>query len=209
MTGIKIRHFFLIILLITGCTNPFDVRNPESPDNQSLTAVFDAPTTPRIVLTNFARALEQKNVQKYLENFSNSDMQNITPFHFEPEQNLFDYFIPVWTIEDEGNYFINLLQTGKVNYPVIKFNYADSVSLTAINASAIDDSVESNYFRYTLEINFGDSVSVYQGRAKFKLLRSRTTLDYWYIYFWSDFALDENYDKSWSFLKSYYRWSSN
>jgi hypothetical protein len=177
-------------LLLTFCTNPFTTRQAEEPD-ALVSDTFIQPTECRILKANFSQAIEQKNTVNYMKCFVDSTMDDRYPFTFVPENYFAAYFIQKWELSDEENYFNNLV-SGE-NQPRLRFEYTDT-TLTELPP----DHAEFD-FGYNLKVITNDTVT-YQGKGLFKLFRS-TVNDCWYIYFWQDYAVDENYELTWTNLK--------
>lgn len=197
----KILTMLLCITLI-HCTNPFSTREPEKPDSGS--QVYDNATEPKIVLENMIMAIKEKNVNEYKKIFvsdGTGNQQGSHTFKFEPEPSLSEYFISKWTQQDEESYFNNLVSTSSGNYPILKlsFNVSD-YSFTPIISGSESDSVRTNSMQYVFTVNPGDSTKVYTGNAEFKLFRSEAD-QFWYIYYWQDNAIDQNYNETWTNLK--------
>ena len=202
-----ITRFILLIaiafLLSTFCTNPFSTRDPEEPDESSTSTVFNPAIDPEIVLINFSRAMEQKNIEEYMKCFINPDMDAPHTFVYEPEQYFKNDIVDTWTLDPEPNYFNQLTKSTQKDYPFINLSFKDSLSLTPIITTSIDDSVESNSIEYELEVITSDSSSTYRGITRFKLFHSTSPPEHWHIYYWQDNAIDENYKSSWTYLKLY------
>jgi hypothetical protein len=177
-------------LLLTFCTNPFTTRQAEEPD-ELVSDIFIQPTECRILKANFSRAIEQKNTVNYMKCFVDSTIDGRYPFTFVPENHYADYFVQTWELSDEENYFNNIV-SGE-NPPRLKFEYTDT-TLTELPP----DHAEFD-FGYNLKVIYNDTVT-YQGKGLFKLFRSDEN-SCWYIYFWQDYAVDENYELTWTNLK--------
>lgn len=177
-------------LLLTFCTNPFTTRQAEEPD-ELVSDTFIQPTECRILKANFSRAIEQKNTVNYMKCFVDSTLDARYPFTFVPETHYLFYF-ETWGLHDEENYF-NTLVSGE-NPPRLRFEFTKDTTITEISP----DLAEFN-FDYDLKVINNDTVT-YQGRGLFRLFRSAVN-SCWYIYSWQDYAVNENYDQTWTNLK--------
>ena len=188
----------LFCFALLYCTNPFTTREPEKPDSGN--QVYDSTTEPKIVIENMIMAIEEKNVNEYKKVFISESNDHKYKFEPEPSLNTENFFMG-WTTQDEESYFSNLLSTSSGNYPILNlaFNVSD-YSFTPIISGSESDSVRTNNMQYVFTINPGDSTQVYTGNAEFKLLRSEAD-QLWYIYYWQDNAIDQNYDETWTNLK--------
>ncbi|MCB0282924.1 MAG: hypothetical protein KDF60_10125 [Calditrichaeota bacterium] len=202
---LKLLFFLNIIFFSSGCTDLFSTREDkvEKPDPGSTSGIFEAATSPEIVLNNLSRSLEQKNVSKYMENFADPTDFPLKPFRFVGDANYQDQLAQEWTYTDEQNYFNNVVFNSFGKSPSIRFTYVDSLpNTTPINLLAFDDSVETDFFKYQLIVEASDTTLVFSGLSKFKMFRSRETArEIWYIYNWSDRSLENEQLKTWTYLK--------
>ena len=201
----KYLFFISIIVINFGCTDLFSTREGkvEKPDAGASSGVFEEATTPEIVLTNLSHALEQKNVSRYIENFSDPAAFPDKTFRFTGDANFQDQLNDRWTYFDEQNYFNNVVFNNDGKSLLIRFSYVDSLpNTTPINLLAFDDSVETDFFKYQLIIELPDTTKIYSGLSKFKLFKSKETAkESWYIYNWMDRALNDEPQKTWTYLK--------
>jgi len=192
----------LIILIITAlacCTNPFSTREPEKPDSGN--QIYENTTEPKIVLDNMINAIKEKNVNEYKKLFISED--DIHSFTFEPEPSFIEFFLSKWTIQDEEAYFSNLVSQSTGNYPILNLTFdisQDEYPFREIISGTQGDSVQTESMSYIFNVNDGDSIAKYSGNVKFKLFRSEAD-QFWYIYYWRDNAIDENYNQTWTNLK--------
>jgi len=201
------KIIFLIIIITAGlrCTNPFNTREPEKPVSGS--EVYDNATDPSVVLDNMIMAFREKNLTEYVNVFA-SDNDGGVPgaymFSFEPEPSLNESFIGRWTLTDEQAYFRNLINSSSGNYPVLSLSFnVPEYSFTPITSGSQNDSVRTGSMQYILTVDSGDSTAIYNGNLEFKLFRS-TADQFWYIYHWQDNAIEQNPNRSWSYLKIQY-----
>ncbi len=188
-----------LLILISTCTNPFSTREDsvEKPENTS-SVIFEEATTPDNVKINFRRALENKNLNEYTETLSNPTANPGKGFRFSGETSFIDQ-LRGWSYQDENIYFKNLIFPDQRQSPALNFSYVDSVVFTNINFSA--DSVESNFFIYQLTVRVSqDSTQIYRGQAQFKMFKNPIS-ELWYIYYWSDQAIENNIFQTWTYLK--------
>ncbi|MBD3224835.1 MAG: hypothetical protein GF313_08905 [Caldithrix sp.] len=197
------KFAYILLLLVISCTNPFATRSPEEPENTD-NAIYDQAIDPEITITNFSRAIEQKNLFQYMQCFVPTDQQEIHQFTYRPEPFYENDFVNRWTLDDERNFFVQLTGSGNQNYPRMRFSFLDTLSLRPINPTAVDDSVETQSMNYELEIDFSaDSSTTFRGTSIFRLFRSNQAPELWHIYYWQDNAINENFQSTWTFLKLY------
>lgn len=192
---IRILNIILIVLC-AGCTNPFSTRDPEKPVQDENTSVFVSPIEKEFVMENFKHAIEQQNLEEYMNCFIQNDENSKHNFHFEPDPYLKNDFITGWALDDERNFFNQL----KSQFSRIYFSFDTLFQYSDITVG-VQDSVETDRRGYVLTLVEKDSVSEYRGQARFKLYRATSTTDLWYIYYWQDNAVNNEYTKSWSYLK--------
>lgn len=198
----KIIVVALLFSVLIYCTNPFSTRDPETPDSGS--NVYENTTEPKIVLQNMIMAIQEKNINEYKKVFINADDGGTSDEHhfsFEPEPSLSDHFIDQWTVDDEESYFRNLVNISGGNYPLLNLSFnVSAYSFTPIIIGSQNDSVRTSNMKYTFTVNSGDSIFVYTGNSEFKLYRSDAD-NFWYIYYWRDNAINQNYNETWTSLK--------
>ena len=196
MKYIQLFFLFLTAFFLYTCTNPFSTRNPEQPEASGL--YYEANDKPETVLENFLKSHQDKNSGKYAELFSQSDNK---PFRFNPDPLLISQYGNTWTFTEEQEYFNKLIATDKQGYPKIYTSFNSTPVFTGIRQPSPVDSVISNILDYTVQVNYGDTVSTYFGSCFFKLYMDPQPPNYWSIYYWQDNARDSKAEESWSYLK--------
>lgn len=194
----------LISFWIIHCTNPFSVREAKPPNSQSGSEFYSDATGPDTVFVNLQKSIKNKNVPEYMDVFVNPDLTEPHAFYFEPERYFQNDFIQPWTLEDEQNYFNQLKNSGTADYPELRLDFKNKPELSAIISGSDNDSLQSNSIEYALYIDYGDSTLVYSGVSEFKLFKSQNN-QLWYIYYWRDNAVNQNYNSTWTFLKTKYK----
>ncbi len=188
-----------------ACTNPFTTREGqvEKPDVGSESGIYEEPTRAENILINLSRSLEQKNVQRYIDNFSDPEQGAEKSFTFVGDAAFQDQLIGSWSLRDEESWFRNVIFPVSGRSPVIRFSYVDSLPrLQPITATSFEDSVETDLFRYRFTLEYADSTQTVEGRARMRLYRSlNTAREPWLIYYWEDRALDGAVSRSWTALK--------
>lgn len=197
----KYTFFVIMLFFLITCTNPFTTRDPETPEATDNTEGFEDARTPELLFTNFEKSIEEKNVSEHMKCFADPGLGHEKTYRFQPEANLSDFLINRWTKQDEQNYFIKITEEERADFPRISFNALDDPVFQPINVSSPDDSVETRIFRYQLSITRIDTVQVYTGQMKIRAFQSRATDSNWYIYRWDDFAIDNQLEATWTFLK--------
>ena len=202
-----IQILILTGLMLTACTNPFTTRadQVEKPLVQNGNVSYDPGLTAESVINNFVLAVNNKNTEEYLLCLAPSGGQHT--FHFEEDPYFeTEFSANPWDLTEERSYFTNLIISPSTSYPKLNFSFSGGEpALTAINPSAPDDSVESANVDYQLLVVYSlDSTVVYQGSMRLKLYKSAEN-DRWYMYYWQDHALNNEYKKCWSYLKLYYQ----
>lgn len=204
-----IQIMILCSLFMAACTNPFTTRTDqvEKPVPQNGNVSYEPGLTSESVITNFKKAINNKNTEEYLLCLAPAGTGSGHNFRFEEESYFDAEFAAIsWDLKEERSYFSNLIISPSTTYPKLNFSFinGDPV-LTAINPSAPDDSVESANINYQLLVSHSmDSTAIYQGLMHIKLYKSRLS-DRWYLYYWQDHALNNEYKKCWSYLKLYYQ----
>ena len=204
----------LMSAVLLACTNPFTTRQDqvEKPGTSlpGQNGVYDPAVTPELVFVNLKKSLQDKNVAEYMKCFvPRTLLGQPHGFLFIPEQHFANEFArQPWTLNDEENYFIQLVQSQKSGYPKIDLSLGDGgeIALNPITPTSVNDSLETGSIKYNLKIAYSlDSSKTYSGLLQFRLFRSTTPPEVWYIYYWQDNAINKNYDGTWTNLKLYYR----
>jgi len=204
----KIILFFALGLIVllngTSCTNPFVTRAVETPDVGAAIDIYEDPGRPENVLINFSRSIEQANVERYIRNFSSFNGTNGKSYKFIGDAGFNKQLIQDWSYTDERNYFEHLVFPATENPPLFRFSYLDSIpALQPINVNAYDDSVQTDFFRYKLTLQYRDTTEFYSGRCQFRLYRNRNSAgEEWLIYRWTDQAVADKNTPSWTALKA-------
>jgi len=197
-----IARIFLILFFI-GCTNLFTTREDkvEKPDPGTISTVFEEPTEPIIVLNNLSRAIEGANSLEYSKIFSNPEIVSEKHFRFFGDANFSNQLISPWTYNEERIYFLNMISSEDNNKPTFNFSFVDSLPSSRLFTAI--DSVETDFIEYEIIIKQPDNTEeVYFGYSNFKLFKSATANEAWYIYAWEDQAKNEAFDQSWTALKA-------
>ncbi len=214
---IQIVRFIILcifVLWLSACTNPFTTRENQvekpvqgTPGNGT---VYDPAVNADIVFVNLKKAIREKNIDEYMKCFVPEAQSGQTHlFEFVPEQHFINEFNKQpWTLNDERNYFIQLSQSQKNTYPKLdlSLNAGQPITLNPITPTSVNDSLETGSVKYQLTILYSaDSVKIYSGVLQFRLFKSVTPPEIWYIYYWQDNAINKEYNKSWTALKLFYR----
>ena len=189
----------IFIILVFSCTNPFATRNPEQPNPDKNSDIFDQPISYEIVLSNLRYALIQKNLDHYMNCLIDTTMMPGMVYKFIPDQSAqIERFIH-WGLSDEQNYLRNVF----TNSNTISFEFVDK-DITFNSITTSEDSVQTSLFRYELRVMFDSSI-IYSGKARMKLVKNANSL--WAIYFWEDQRDDTITDNrnTWSTLKATYK----
>ena len=195
----SILTIFVSIILVFSCTNPFTTRDPEQPNPNEGSDIFDQPISYEIVLSNLRYALIQKNLDHYMSCLIDTTMIPAMVYNFIPDQSAqIERFIN-WGLSDEQNYLRNVFTNSKT----LSFEFVDK-NITYNSITTSEDSVQTSLFRYTLQVMF-DTLATYNGKARMKLVKNANSL--WAIYFWEDQRDDTitNNRNTWSTLKALYK----
>lgn len=182
----------LVLFFFSSC-GLFQTRTPEEPveDNTN----YPPPTTPQIVIENFLRSFNQKNLTVYQSCFANEDE---TKFLFYPSSDVFSVYFDLfasWDLRSEIDFAKNLFSKfTSESYPVLLFNNPDFIAFSPDSTIFVSD--------YIVEINSRDPTinNSYKGTSQFVLRIERNGL--WKITKWLDFLLKEENFPTFSVLKA-------
>ena len=176
----------LLIFIFFGC-DIFEVRNPESPSDPK--SGYSVPVEPRDVIQNIITAFNERNANDYRKNFAEGPPIMNRVFLFNPSGNVVSSFPPNWTIDEEFQYFNNLVTRTPQDIPINLSFVGDQIDIQA------DSAIYSAEYSISVPIQNSEP-QIYGGSLKFTMINENTT---WVIYFWEDIA--KVGAKSWSELK--------
>jgi len=184
----KIKIFFFILVFgLTAC-DLFTVRDPESPTDTK--SSYRVPFEPAGVIDNLKNAFKDKNSNDYKKNFSTGLPLVNRDFFFVPSANVFTSFPTDWYVEDEFQYFNNLVTRTPNNIPV-SLSFSDEI----FDIRADSSIYSAKYFISVPVLN--SEPKIFEGSLKFSMTTDINSA--WIIYFWEDIA--KQGAKSWSELK--------
>jgi hypothetical protein len=185
------------LLVLLSCTNPFATRDPEPPADNTSSAHFDQPFSPEVVLENLRYAIVEKNLTNYMRCFIDTSIVRNVNYHFIPEPSADAEKFISWGLMDEETY----LRTVFFTAGQIQADQFGSVVFNTITSSI--DSVQSDLFEYALQVSGGDSLEIYTGRMRLRLIKNDNAL--WGIYRWEDYPPESGGSATWSQMKARYR----
>jgi len=161
--------FFLCLLTILSCNNPFSTRNPQKPTSESGAAI-KPPTSPENVLYNFRIALENMSIQDYMDVYSSD-------FIFSPDSDdslkYEQEFTLRWGFEKEQFFAENYLQRNIIKKIEVYPSYEYKPGL---------DAYEYNYWVIVTPADSTKSQYDIKGRARIYL--DETQDGKWKIFRW-------------------------
>lgn len=192
MRKYSIVFFLLLINLIFPSCELFKTRTPEEPSESNLN--YQPSTTPQILLENFIKSFNQKNLAIFQSCFESEPYT----YKFIPSSDalsLYHYIFLNWTINSEINFARNLFN---------KFSSQDFPNLVFSNSSFQNYSTDSTVYvaDYELSINSKDNSinNIYKGTSQLVLVLDKTGL--WKIIRWYDFSKQIDNFQTISFLKA-------
>lgn len=194
---------FIVTLIFSTvyCTNPFTTRanKVEDPEISGNVYTYDSAEN---IINNFQTVLNDlDNASEYINCFAPENSGKTFTFIEEPF--FYEEFnITGWTINEEQAFYQNLKQ----EIESLNFYFADDYSsFEPITGVDISDSLQTQFVTYQMTVNYNnlDSSKVFTGKLRFKLFKESSTQN-WYIYYWQDQAIGDNYDACFTALKSEY-----
>ena len=185
-----IRYINIIIILffvyLQSC-DLFESREPERPDQTK--SSYRVPVEPSDVIENLINSFKDKNANDYKKNFSSGSPLVAKNFYFVPSSNVIANFPADWTVNQEFQYFNNLVIGVPENLPIqLSFNnenyevQADSAIYSA---------------KYLINVPVQNAVpKIYEGNVRFLMTTDINSA--WVIYYWEDIAQQ---GPTWSELK--------
>ena len=179
----------IISLLILSSCDIFEVRNPENPSNPK--SGYRVPVEPKDVIQNLASAFKDRNADDYKKNFASGPPSVNRSFFFIPSANVISSFPEDWSVDQEFQYFNNIITRTQQGIPItLTFSY-ESYDISA------DSAIYTAQYFISVPIQNAEP-AVYEGNLKFTMIRDNTNA--WVICFWEDIA--KQGQSSWSELKN-------
>lgn len=189
----KVVILFFLLFIINGC-DLFNTRDPEKPDQPR--SNYQLAVTPEILLENFTNSLSEKNVQNYLNCFSDSAFTGKV-FQFIPSADAnskYPALFQDWSKKSEEQYFNNLISHISQDQPITFTKSNEQSSFSGDNGIVYSAS-------YFLVAPHNDEIPKnFQGELQFTLIRDSRGV--WTIAQWQDIKSSGN--SSWSELKGFY-----
>ena len=182
------KILLLTLLISLAACDLFQVREPEDPTETK--SNYRVPVEPKDVIQNLINAFNDKNPNDYKKNFSTGFPLVNRDFFFVPSGNVLSNFPTDWTINEEFQYFNNLITRSTQDVP-ISLSFIDEVYDIQSDSSIYS----AKYFISVPVLN--SDPKVYEGSLKFTMTTDINAA--WIIYFWEDIAKQDS--KSWSELK--------
>lgn len=199
----KINYYIgiaIFILIMWSCTNPFSTRSPEDPNITGNQQSFNLQTDPDSLLLKMRNSFISMDVTDYQECLADS-FQVGKSLTFIPESRELAR-LPDWNLQDEINYFNNLINTN--NLQNINVDFKDFSDWIPTPTSSDTQQIQ---FSYQIDLQFRTKTENYQGRSLIKILRSSSSL--WYIFYWEDSKINSNdQEDTWSTIKADYRYGN-
>jgi hypothetical protein len=185
-TSLKII-LIIIVFTLVSC-DLFQVRDPQNPKEPK--SSYRVPVEPKDVIQNLINSFSDKNSNDYKKNFSTGLPLVNRDFYFVPSGNVLSNFPSNWTVNEEFQYFNNLITRTPQNIPITLLFSDEEFDIRT------DSSIYSAKYFLTVPVANSES-KIFKGSLK---LTMKTDINAaWVIYFWEDIA--EQDSKSWSELK--------
>jgi hypothetical protein len=176
-----------LTLSLAGC-DLFQVRDPQNPNEPK--SSYKDPFEPKDVIQNLVNAFKDKNANDYRKNFSTGLPLVNRDFSFVPSGNVLVNFPSDWYVDEEFQYFNNLVTRTPKDFPIF-LSFTDEVYDVRAD-SAIYSA------KYSISVPVANSAPrLYEGSLKMTMTTNIKAA--WIIYYWEDFAKQGS--KSWSELK--------
>ena len=185
---IQVKILFALLMLGSFGCDIFDVRDPENPTDTR--SGYVVPVRPNDVIQNLITAFRERNANDYRKNFAEGPPVVNREFYFVPSGNVAASFPSEWSINEEFQYFNNLISRTPPDNPI---------NLSLMNEQ-YDIQADSTHYSavYSLSVPMINAdPQIYEGSLKFTMIRDNTNI--WVIYFWEDIATSGK--QSWSELK--------
>jgi hypothetical protein len=179
--------FSAILITISGC-DLFQVRDPEDPNETK--SSYRVPVEPKDVIQNLINSFSDRNSNDYKKNFSTGLPLVSRDFFYIPSGNVSSIFPSDWYVDDEFQYFNNLVTRSPEDVPITLSFTEEVYDVRA------DSALYTAKYSISVPVNNSEP-NLYQGSLKFTM-----TIDInsaWIIFYWEDIANQGS--QSWSELK--------
>ena len=182
------KILLLILLISISACDLFQVRDPQDPTETK--SSYRVPVEPKDVIQNLINAFNDKNPNDYKMNFSTGLPLVNRDFFYVPSGNVLVSFPPDWYVDEEFQYFNNLITRTPQDVPITLTFTNEVYDIRA------DSSIYSAKYFISVPI-LNSEPKVFEGSLKFTMTTDINAA--WVIYFWEDIAIQNS--KSWSELK--------
>lgn len=186
---------FCIIFLLSSC-DFFATRIPESPDTGG--GSFNVPLDPETVINNFKSAVNEKNMQNYLQCFSDSNRNKMT-FYFIPTAEVMAIYPTIfqnWSIENEKRYFSSMINSmANEIFPEL------TLSTNSFQSKLPDSAIFISDYYLKIRTKSSSVPDEYKGRIQLTISIDNSGL--WSISRWIDTKIqDDSINSTWSLAKA-------
>ncbi len=182
----------IVIISLSSC-DIFEVRDPESPTDTR--SGYIVPVQPTDIIQNLITAFSERNANDYKKSFAEGPPIVNRAFVFIPSGNVLSSFPPNWSINEEFQYFNNLISRTPEDIPINLSLVGEQINIQS------DSAFYSAGYSISVPIQNGDP-QIIEGSLKFTMTTDNNNT--WVIYFWEDIALPDPSKNSWSKLKIEY-----
>jgi hypothetical protein len=175
------------IIIFVRC-DIFEVRDSENPTDTK--SGYRVPVVPQDVIQNIINSFRDRNANDYKKNFAEGPPLVSRDFFFLPSGNVQSSFPSEWSIDEEFQYFNNIVTRSPQDVPITLLILNDQYDIQA------DSVISSADYSISIPV-FNAEPRLYKGNLKFTMIRDDKNT--WVIYFWEDIAIPDA--TSWSKLK--------
>ena len=184
------------VLLIQSC-NLFKTRNPEEPIIDNNNGAYPPRTKAEVVISNFYKAVKEKNVDKYIDCLSDTLQNAKSEFYFLSASDASKYgdIFRNWNISGERQYFLTMINA-------LGDNISPELDITGdrIDFSSSDSVI---YIAdYYLFVNHNNSTKINKASGAFQFTIVPNNSGLWSISKWQDIAHPKDTLSTWSVLKA-------
>lgn len=195
----KILLELVALMFILNSCGLFETRSPEEPESGK--TIFPPAVSSDILLTNFFKSINSKNIDAYVECFSDSTEGAFT-YRFLPSADAlgkYGSFFENWIVQDERRYFTAL--TSAIPEGI-------NLGITLKDSTIAFVSGDSTIFiaEYTLDVPQTTQNSQRYYKGKIKLTMAGQAGGVWKILRWADAPPvgSDTIKATWSMLKAHY-----
>jgi len=200
--NLQIFSVLFILIILSGCKNPFKTRKSPPPKGQ--VGTWSTPSKPEIVLENLMHSYNEKIIENFNLCLSDTFVFSAPEDSIEAANINQDYLFADWNQNTEKRVTANIFNIFK-QYPD-SIDFSLYLNFETISKGEQTDSTEVLFIDYKLSIwRFKPKQDTIEATGTSTFHLKETGLNWWSIYFWEDRPKSSG-GYNWADFKAEYRY---